>query len=369
MKNKWLNILIGGGGTGGHIFPALAIAQEIRQRQPEARILFVGAEGRMEMTKVPEAGFDIVGLPISGLQRKLDWQNLALPWKVIKSLYQAIELIRRFKPDVSIGVGGYASAPLLLASRILRVPYLIQEQNSYAGLTNKLLATKAKSICVAFDGMEKYFPPKRLHKTGNPVRKDLINTQITPLEGQLQFGLQPGLPTILAMGGSLGAKTINEAVVESLPHWRAEGYQLIWQTGSAFAKKAAQTLSETYSPGMVTFPFLSNMDFAYSAADLVVSRAGALSLAELCVVGKPSILIPSPNVAEDHQTHNAMALVNAGAAEMIPDREARNQLAERSISLLKNTETLEAMAMKAHLMGQPEATHTIVNQIFELAIS
>lgn len=364
---RQINILIGGGGTGGHVFPALAIAQEIRNRQPGSRILFVGAEGRMEMTRVPEAGFDIVGLPIAGLQRRLDASNLMLPWKVGKSLFMAIEMIRKFKPDVAVGVGGYASAPLLLASKILRVPYLIQEQNSFAGLTNKLLARSAKAICVAFSGMEKYFPKKRLHLTGNPVRKDLIVNERTQLDGQMHFGLQPGVPTILVLGGSLGARTINESVLAALPAWQQAGYQLIWQTGTAFAPKAQEAIRALGAPQMVSSTFIKEMDYAYAAADLVVSRAGALSLAELCISGKASVLVPSPNVAEDHQTHNAMALVEAGAAQWVKDKQCREQLPALVADLMAQPLLLEKMAMAAHQMATPKATETIVNQIFEIA--
>lgn len=362
-----LKVLIGGGGTGGHIFPALAMAQEIKNRQPNARILFLGAEGRMEMTKIPEAGFEIVGLPIAGLQRKLDFQNLLLPVKVFRSLFKTIELIRNFKPDVAIGVGGYASAPLILAAWVLGIPYLIQEQNSYAGLTNKLLSKRAKSICVAFEGMEQYFPKKRIHLTGNPVRTDLLTNQLTQLEGQLHFGLKPGLPTILVIGGSLGAKTINESVLKALSDWKSLGFQLIWQTGKAFEAKARAAVSDLGESGMVVYPFLKDMNYAYGAADLIVSRAGALSLAEICVCGKPSILIPSPNVAEDHQTHNAQTLVSKNAARLIPDRLARTQLGQMVIELLNNPNELEKIAMAAHNLAKPGATQTIVNQIFEIA--
>lgn len=365
--SKVLNILIGGGGTGGHIFPALAMAQSIKSRRPDARILFLGAEGRMEMTKVPEAGFEIIGLPIAGLQRKLDVQNLLLPIKVFRSLLKTIELIRTFKPDVAIGVGGYASAPLILASWVLGIPYLIQEQNSFAGLTNKLLSRKAKSICVAFEGMDRYFPKKKIHLTGNPVRTDLLANNLTQLEGQLHFGLKPGLPTILVIGGSLGAKTINESVLQSLEEWKSQGFQLIWQTGKTFEPKANEAVNKIGGTGMVVFPFLKEMNYAYCAADLVVSRAGALSLAEICICGKPSILIPSPNVAEDHQTHNAQTLVSKNAARLIPDKAAREKLGSMVTELLHDPNQLEIMAMEAHNLAKPKATQTIVNQIFEIA--
>ena len=367
MNQKPLKIMIGGGGTGGHIFPALAIAQEIRQRRPDAKLLFLGAQGRMEMTKVPEAGFEIVGLPIAGLQRSFSADNLSLPFKVFSSLKKAMSLVRSFKPDVAVGVGGYASLPLLLASRVLGVPYLIQEQNSFAGLTNKLLGKSAKSVCVAFSEMERYFPAKRLKITGNPVRKDLLESQISQYEGINHFGLQPGLQTIFVMGGSLGARTINESVSQSLKAWKREGYQLIWQTGNAFAPKATQLLKDDYYPGFITQPFIKEMNYGYAAADLVISRAGALSLAEICMTGKASILIPSPNVAEDHQTKNAMTLVKQNAAVMLPDADAKELLTQTVIEMLQNPNQLEMFGMAAHKMAKPEATQHIVNQIFEIA--
>ena len=367
MNHKPLKIMIGGGGTGGHIFPALAIAQEIMRRRPDAELLFLGAQGRMEMTKVPEAGFEIVGLPIAGLQRNFSADNLSLPFKVFSSLQKAIALVRSFKPDVAIGVGGYASLPLLLASKVLGIPYLIQEQNSFAGLTNKLLGKSAKSVCVAFSEMERYFPAKRLKLTGNPVRKDLLQSQISQYEGINHFGLQPGLQTIFVMGGSLGARTINESVAKSLKAWKREGYQLIWQTGTAFASKAEQLLKEDNYPGFITQPFIKEMNYAYAAADLVISRAGALSLAEICMTGKSSILIPSPNVAEDHQTKNAMTLVKQKAAKMIADADAKELLTQTVIEMLQNPNQLELFGMAAHGMAKPEATQHIVNQIFEIA--
>lgn len=367
MKNKSLNILIGGGGTGGHIFPALAIAQEIRKRRPDAQLLFLGAEGKMEMTRVPQAGFDIVGLPIAGLQRSLDLRNLALPFKVFSSLQKAISLVRNFKPDVIVGVGGYASFPALLAARVLGIPYLIQEQNSFAGLTNKLLAGGAKAICVAFAGMEKYFPPRRLQFTGNPVRTDLIQNHIAPFEAVQHFGLMPGRPTLLVLGGSLGARTINQAVEDNLESWVALGFQVVWQTGKAFAEQAARKVKTLSMGGVVTMPFIDHMHYAYAAADLVVSRAGALSIAEICVAGKPSILIPSPNVAEDHQTKNAQSLSSVGAALLIPDQNAKEKLGAAVANLLNDSFALERMGMQAHQLARPDATDQIVNQIIKLA--
>jgi len=359
--------MIGGGGTGGHIFPALAIAGEVKHRYPNAEILFLGAEGRMEMTRVPEAGFQIVGLPIAGLQRRLALSNLALPFKVFVSLQKAIALVRSFRPDVVVGVGGYASAPLLLAARILGIPYLIQEQNSFAGLTNKLLGRKAKAICVAFPSMNLYFPEKKIHFTGNPIRKDLLDIHLSPYESLAHFGLQPGVQTILAMGGSLGAKTINEAISKSLADWSAKGYQLIWQTGKSYAESAQTQLAAIGNPRFISMPFIKDMNHAYSASDVVISRAGALSIAEICITGKASILIPSPNVAEDHQTKNAMTLVNQNAAVLVSDMEARATLTEVTNRLLNHPQEIEQIGMAAYALARPDATKSIVNHLIEIA--
>ncbi len=357
--------MIAGGGTGGHIFPALAIAGGIKSRFPQAELLFVGAQGRMEMTRVPDAGYQIIGLPIAGLQRSLSLSNLALPWKLFVSLVKAIGLVREFKPDAVVGVGGYASAPLLLAARILRVPYLIQEQNSFAGLTNKLLGKKAASICVAFEGMESYFPAGKIHLTGNPVRKDLLEQNLSQYEARLHFGLEPGRPTILVIGGSLGARSINEAVAAAVPAWKEKGYQLIWQTGNAWAEKASEKLAENAGTGMITRPFISEMNFAYAAADVVVSRAGALSLAEICIAGKASILVPSPNVAEDHQTRNAESLASKKAALLIRDRDAVQRLGSEVAQLLGNPGEIERIGMAAHALARPDAGEKIVDQILK----
>jgi UDP-N-acetylglucosamine--N-acetylmuramyl-(pentapeptide) pyrophosphoryl-undecaprenol N-acetylglucosamine transferase len=364
--SKQPKYMIAGGGTGGHIFPALAIAGGIRNRIPQAELLFVGADGRMEMTRVPDAGYAIVGLPIAGLQRRLALSNFSLPVKLFTSLVKAIALVREFRPNAIVGVGGYASAPLLLAARILRIPYLIQEQNSFAGLTNKLLGKGAASICVAFEGMEKYFPSKKIHLTGNPVRKDLLELNISQYEALKHFGLQPGKPTILVIGGSLGARTINEAVAQALPQWQARGYQLIWQTGKAYAEKAEQLLLDIQGIGLITRPFISEMNFAYAAADVVVSRAGALSLAEICMAGKASILVPSPNVAEDHQTRNAESLIARQAARMIRDRDAVKLLGGVVEEILGNPAEIERIGMAAHALAKPDAGERIVDQILNI---
>lgn len=356
--------MIAGGGTGGHVFPALAIAGGIKSRLPQAELLFVGAEGRMEMTKVPDAGYAIVGLPIAGLQRRFALSNFSLPLKLFMSLIKAIGLVREFRPNAIVGVGGYASAPLLLAARILRIPYLIQEQNSFAGLTNKLLGRGASSICVAFDGMEKYFPAKKVHLTGNPVRNDLLRQNISQYEAQLHFGLEPGRLTILVLGGSLGARTINEAVASALPGWKEKGYQLIWQTGKGWMEKAPAMLKG--SEGMITMSFISEMNYAYAAADVVVSRAGALSIAEICMAGKASILVPSPNVAEDHQTRNAESLLTRNAALMLRDKEAVAGLSEAVEEILARPGAIEQIGMAAHTLAKPDACEKIVNQILQI---
>lgn len=359
--------MIGGGGTGGHIFPALAIAHEIKSRQPDAEILFVGAVGRMEMTRVPEAGYQIVGLPIAGLQRRLTVENFSLPLKVLRSVQRAMSLVSDFQPDVAIGVGGYASAPLLIAAGLKGIPYLIQEQNSYAGVTNKLLARSAKSICVAFPDMDEYFPKKKIQLTGNPVRPDLLNNNLSQYEGAAEFGLKPGVKTILVVGGSLGAKTVNESVAKALNDWKKNGFQLIWQTGKTYAEKASLLLKEAQYQGFITMPFIQKMNYAYAAADVVVSRAGALSLAEICITGKASILIPSPNVAEDHQTKNAQTLVQQNAALMIPDADARQKLGPLATQLLNDPNGIETLGMAAYTLARPEATKNIVNQVIRIA--
>jgi UDP-N-acetylglucosamine--N-acetylmuramyl-(pentapeptide) pyrophosphoryl-undecaprenol N-acetylglucosamine transferase len=358
--------MIAGGGTGGHIFPALSIANGLKSRMPDARLLFVGAEGRMEMTKVPEAGYPIIGFPIAGLQRRFDLSNFLLPYRLFLSLVKAIGLAREFKPHAVVGVGGYASAPLLLAARILRIPYLIQEQNSFAGLTNKLLGKGASSICVAYDGMDKYFPKNKIHLTGNPVRADLCSSSMSQIEALKHFGLIAGKPVILVIGGSLGARTINLAVQRALPKWNAQGFQLIWQTGKAFSDEASQILSKYPDSGCVCMPFISDMLMAYAAADVVVSRAGALSISEICATGKASILIPSPNVAEDHQTRNAESLVRQKAAILLPDNLAEKQLGSRVAELLSDPDLIEKIGMAAHALSKADAGERIVDQILEI---
>ncbi len=326
-QHKTLRILIAGGGTGGHVFPAIAIASALQKKAFDVRILFVGARGRMEMTRVPEAGFHIIGLDIAGLQRSLSPRNLLLPFKVCRSLAGAKKIVKRFRPDLAIGVGGYASGPLIWAAARQKVPVLIQEQNSYPGLTNRILGKKAGKICVAYEGMEKYLPKHKLYLTGNPVRESMVNIAGKRNEAIRYFGLTEEKPTLLVTGGSLGARTINESIAKTLEKILQDGIQVIWQTGTNFQETAA-LLSKKLNAGHSLYvnSFISRMDYAYAAADVVVSRAGAIAISELCVVRKPLILVPSPNVAEDHQTHNAMALVNQHAAIMVKDAEAAEKL-------------------------------------------
>lgn len=332
-NGKKYRILISGGGTGGHIFPAISIANALKRRF-DAEILFVGAENRMEMEKVPAAGFPIKGLPVAGFDRKHLFKNIGVLRKLWKSMRMAKKIVKEFKPDIAIGVGGYCSGPTLKAAQKAGVPTLIQEQNSYAGVTNKLLAKNAETICVAYDGMERFFPEKKIVKTGNPVRKDLTSKKLTPEEARAKFGLDPDKLTLLVIGGSLGALTINESIESGLKRITDKGYQVIWQTGKNFeerGKAAAKGIK-----GTVVTPFITDMASAYAAANLVISRAGASSISELEVLGKASILVPSPNVAEDHQTKNALALSKKKAAVLIPDSEAREKLVDKALRLLSD---------------------------------
>lgn len=357
MKRK---ILISGGGTGGHIFPAISIANAIKRRM-DADILFVGAENRMEMEKVPAAGYEIVGLPVAGFDRKNLLKNFAVLKKLYKSMKMARKIISDFKPDVAIGVGGYASGPILKEAQKAGVPTLIQEQNSYAGVTNKLLAAKADKICVAYPGMEKFFPEEKIVMTGNPVRKDLTERSSDVVKSRKSFGLNPEKPTVLVVGGSLGARTLNEAMENGLRTLLENGLQVIWQTGKNFGdrgKIAAKNLK-----GVVVTPFISDMGAAYSAATLVVSRAGAGAISELELLGKPAVLVPSPNVAEDHQTKNALALASRGAAVMVRDDEAAGKLISEIIGLTSNPAKLTEMSTRVSEMALRESDEMIVDEI------
>lgn len=358
--------IISGGGTGGHIYPAIAIANQIKAMHPNAAILFVGAIGRMEMTRVPEAGYRIVGLWISGLQRRLTLDNLSFPWKVISSIRMSNRILKEFQPDAVVGVGGYASGPLLYAATRKGIPALVQEQNSYAGITNKLLAKRAQKICVAYPNMESFFPTDKLVMTGNPVRKDIMQLEGKRREALLHFGLTSEKKTILVIGGSLGARTLNESIAAGLQQIADTGNQLIWQTGRAYYPQA-QKLEKPYTDaGIRTFDFIRQMDLAYAAADVVVSRAGALSISELCLAGKPSILVPSPNVAEDHQTKNAMALVQQQAALLVRDAEAQQKLLPAALELAGNGAEQQRLAQNIVKLARPNAAIDIVNELLKL---
>jgi UDP-N-acetylglucosamine--N-acetylmuramyl-(pentapeptide) pyrophosphoryl-undecaprenol N-acetylglucosamine transferase len=357
-------IIISGGGTGGHIFPAVAIANELRRRQPEAEILFVGANDRMEMTRVPEAGYDIVGLDISGLQRRLTPQNLLFPLRVFRSVRKAGKIIEKFRPEAVVGVGGYASAPILLAAASRGIPALIQEQNSYAGLVNKLLSRRVNRICVAYDGMEKFFPSNKLVVTGNPVRTEIAAGDRA--EALAFFGLSPEKKTLLVIGGSLGARTLNEATAAALSRLQAAGVQLLWQTGKLYYPTAKEQAASFATAGIQALEFVQRMDLAYAAADVVVSRAGALSVSELCLTGKPCILVPSPNVAEDHQTKNAMSLVRRQAALLVTDAEAPVRLYDEALSLLADEPRQRQLSANVLELARPNATAAIVDELFTI---
>ncbi len=361
-----LRVIISGGGTGGHIYPAVAIANEIKARQPDAEILFVGALGRMEMVRVPEAGYTIKGLRVAGLQRRLTLQNLAFPFKLIGAVREARRIVQEFKPDVVVGVGGYASAPTLLAAANLGIPTLIQEQNSYAGLTNKLLAKRAHRICVAYEGMERFFPKDKLVLTGNPVRSDILSARQHSLEAAQHFGLAAGKCTVLVIGGSLGARTLNEAMAAGISRLVDAGCQVIWQTGKPYYSEAVSKATPYLMRGVKVFDFIKRMDLAFAIADVVVSRAGALAISELSLTGHPSILVPSPNVAEDHQMKNAQALAQRGAAILLPDAEASVRLIDELLALTKDSAKQAALRKSLLTLGRPHATSAIVNEILAL---
>lgn len=363
-----LKVIISGGGTGGHIFPAVSIANAIKGIDPEADILFVGAEGRMEMQRVPDAGYPIIGLPIEGFDRKNPFKNIRVLWKILKCQLKARNIIRDFKPQVVVGVGGYASGPTLKTAGQMGIPTLIQEQNSYAGVTNKLLAKSASKICVAYEGMERFFPADKIILTGNPVRQQLLNTTITHEQAVMQFGLNPTLPTILIIGGSLGARTINESVLAALDDIRQSGIQIIWQTGKFYSQHIAEELAKhSKIANLYVSDFISNMDVAYAAADLVISRAGASSISELCMLGKPCILVPSPNVAEDHQTKNALALVHRDAALMVKDADAPQQLIKLAMEVVRDTQQLTSLSSHIKEMALPDSANIIAQEVIRLA--
>ena len=367
MDNE-LRVIISGGGTGGHIFPAVSIANAIRALRPDAKILFVGALGRMEMQRVPAAGYEIKGLPICGFDRRNLLRNIKVLYKIIKSQRMAKQIIRDFKPMVAVGVGGYASGPTLNQAAAMGIPCLIQEQNSYAGVTNKLLARKAKRIRVAYDDMERFFPADKIIKTGNPVRQTLLDNKITKEEARKTMGLDPSRKTILLVGGSLGARTVNESVMAHLDTIRNSDIQFIWQTGKYYSDEIARRLSqEEACPNLTVTDFISDMAVAYTAADLVVSRAGASSISEFCLIGKPVILVPSPNVAEDHQTKNAMALVNRQAAICIKDAEATDKLIETAMTTVNNPDTLASLSENILKLALPNSADIIAQEVIKLA--
>ena len=374
MEYKKIRAIISGGGTGGHIFPALSIADKLKELNPQTEILFVGADGRMEMEKVPAAGYKIVGLPVSGLQRKLTLSNFALPFKVIKSVRMAKKLIKEFRPDIAIGVGGYASAPLLWAATHMGIPTLIQEQNGYAGLTNKILGKKALSICVAYEGMERFFPADRIVLSGNPIRKDIVPADDSMREEAYRFyGLDPQKKHIFVVGGSLGSGTLNKAMKK----WISDGcpggenIEVIWQCGKYYKKSVDAFMEEAKAAGKPVggirhSDFIMRMDLAYAAADIVISRSGASSVSELCAAHKAVIFVPSPNVAEDHQTHNAMALVRKDAAIMVKDIEAEEKLMAEACALIEDKERIALMEENIAKLALRDAAMTIADEVYRI---
>jgi len=367
-----VKIIISGGGTGGHIFPAIAIANELKSRfnlpylsgaGQAVELLFVGANDRMEMEKVPQAGYPIIGLNVAGIQRQINFKNiiknLQLPFKLVRSLLQALQIIKDFEPDIVVGVGGYASGPILWAAQRKKIPTLIQEQNSFAGITNKRLGKNALKICIAYQEVAQYFPKEKIVLTGNPVRKDILNADMLRLPALTFFKLHPEKKTILVIGGSLGARSINEAVEEHLVKIEQAGHQLIWQTGKNFSTQIHNSAFKVYN-------FIAEMHWAYAAADIVISRAGALSVSELCIVGKPVILVPSPNVSEDHQTKNAMALVHKNAAILVKDNEASEKLVNTALNLLRDAEKCRNLTINLKQLAKPKATEEIVDEILKL---
>ena len=359
-------VFISGGGTGGHIYPAIAIANAIKEKQPNTEILFVGANGKMEMEKVPKAGYEIIGLDIAGLQRKLTIKNLSFPFKLMKSLRRAKSIVKEFKPDIAIGVGGYASGPLLRQAGKLGVPTLIQEQNSYPGITNKLLARKAKKICVAYDNMDRFFEESKIVFTGNPVRKEILDIAGKKSKGLAHFGLEEGKKTLLVIGGSLGARTVNNSIKNAAKQLEENNIQVLWQTGKYYFKDMKSFVEENKLSNIKVHDFVYEMDLAYASADIVVSRAGALSISELCLVGKPTILVPSPNVSEDHQTKNAMALVNHNAAELVKDVDAPVVLGDEVVKLMNDSDKLIKLSVNIIGFGRPNAADSIANEVFKL---
>jgi len=361
-----IKVILSGGGTGGHIFPAIAIANAIKAKVPGAEFLFVGAKGRMEMEKVPASGYAIEGLWISGFQRRLTLGNLSFPFKVISSLIKARRIIKRFRPDLVIGTGGYASGPTLRAAASMGIPTLIQEQNSFPGITNKLLAKKVQAICVAYEGMDKFFPSSKIHLTGNPIRQDIVNYSGGKTEALNAFSLKEGSVTLLVVGGSLGARTLNKSIHAGIEAFAANHIQLIWQTGKSFAPFAGEVVKPFEGKGIVTTSFIGRMDQAYAAADIVISRSGAIAISELSAVGKPVILVPSPNVTEDHQTKNTLALTSRNAAIMVSDADAPLKLVDAVIELAKNKSRQLELRKNILQMAHPNAAEDIAGEALKL---
>ncbi len=366
---KELRIIISGGGTGGHIFPAVSIANAIIELRPDAKILFVGAEGRMEMQRVPDAGYKIIGLPIAGFDRKHLWKNVAVLMKLVRSQWKARRIIKNFRPQVAVGVGGYASGPTLKTAGMMGVPTLIQEQNSYAGVTNKLLAQKARKICVAYEGMEKFFPADKIIMTGNPVRQNLTKDMPSKDEALRSFHLQSGKKTVLILGGSLGARTINNSLIAGLSVIKANSdVQFIWQTGKFYHSQVMEAIKATEEqPNLFVTDFIKDMAAAYAAADLVISRAGAGSISEFCLLNKPVVLVPSPNVAEDHQTKNALALVNKQAAIYVKDSEAENTLLDIALATVSDDRKLKELSENISKLALPDSARIIAQEVIKLA--
>ena len=358
--------IISGGGTGGHIFPAISIANALRERYPDAEFLFVGALGRMEMERVPQAGYNIEGLPVRGFDRKNLLKNVSVLFDLFKSTRQARKIIKNFKPDIAIGVGGYASAPTLKSASALGIPTLLQEQNSYAGVTNKLLAKRAGCICVAYEGMERFFPKEKIVLTGNPIRQDLFSVAPKSADAYKFFELNPKKKTLLIVGGSLGARTINQSIIAHLQALSESDIQIIWQTGKFYINDARKSAEPFTSPNLIVTDFVSRIDYAYAIADLVISRAGASSISELCLLEKPVILVPSPNVAEDHQMQNALALVRKDAAILIKDADAKEQLVPEALKLIHNDEKLKSLSQNIAKLAQKDSANRIADEVMKL---
>lgn len=358
-----LKFILSGGGTGGHIYPAIAIANELKSRFPDAEFLFVGASDRMEMQKVPQAGYEIEGLWIAGLQRKLTLQNLMFPIKLMRSLMKSKSIVRKFKPDVVIGTGGFASGPLMQAAASSGIPIIVQEQNSFPGITNKLLGKKAAKICVAYNGLEKYFPKDKLVLTGNPVRKDIIGLEGKREEACRHYGLNPAKKTLLVLGGSLGARAINELIAKEMVNFSAQSVQVIWQCGKFYHDQYKHHQDENR---IQVVAFIDRMDLVYAAADVIISRAGASSVSELCIVGKPVIFIPSPNVAEDHQTKNAQSIVNHEAAILLREADLNTRFSTEFTNLLNDEDLRRTLGENIKKLARPLATQEIVDQIIEV---